>query len=71
MSLYVPPWVYPSWDSLCFLDLVDYFISYVREVLSYYHFKYFLFSLSFLLWDPYNVNVDVFNVVLEVSLRLY
>ena len=21
-------------------------------------------------WDPYNVNVDVFNVVLEVSLRL-
>ena len=30
--------------TLCFLDLVDYFLSHVREVLSYYLFKYFLRS---------------------------
>ena len=26
MSQCVPPWSYPAWDSLCFLDLVDYFL---------------------------------------------
>ena len=30
MSRCIPPWVCPSWDSLCFLDLVDYFFSHVR-----------------------------------------
>ena len=30
--------------SLCFLDLVDYFLSHVREVFSYYLFRYFLGS---------------------------
>ena len=43
VSQCVPPWVYPPWDSLCFLDLVDYFPSQDREVvLSCYLFKYFL-----------------------------
>ena len=47
MSLSVPPWVYPSWDSLCFLDLGECFLSHVREVFNYYLFKYFLrFFLS-------------------------
>ena len=44
-----PLWVYPAWDSLHFLDLVDYFFSHIREVFSYYLFKYFprcLLSLS-------------------------
>ena len=45
VSWYVPPWVHPTWDSVCFLDLVDYFLSLVREVFSYYLFKYFLGSL--------------------------
>ena len=27
VSQCVPPWAYTSWDSLCFLDLVDYFLS--------------------------------------------
>ena len=51
--------------TLCFLDLVDYFLSHVREVLSYYLFKYFLkSSLSPLFFrDHYNAN----DVVLEVS----
>ena len=27
----VSPWVYPVWDSLCFLDLIDYCLSYVGD----------------------------------------
>ena len=44
------PWVYPAWNSLCFLDVVDYFLFHMREVFSYYLFKYFhisSLSLSF------------------------
>ena len=69
VSWCVPPWVYPVWDSLCFLDLVDYFLSHVREVFSYYLFKYFLryFLSLFSFWDPYNANVGAFNIVPEVS----
>ena len=68
VSQCAPSWVYPAWDSLCFLDLVDYFLSHVGEAFSCYLFKYFLGSfLSFFSWDPYNVNVDAFNVVPEVS----
>ena len=49
-----PPWVYPAWDSLCFLDLVDYFLSHIRKAFSYYLFKYFLrsFLSLFSLWNP-------------------
>ena len=69
MSWHVSPWIYPVWDSLCFLDLIDYFLSHVREVLQYNLFKYFLslFLFLFLFWDPYNSNVGAFNVVPEVS----
>ena len=67
-----PPWVYPAWDFLCFLDLVDYFLSHVREVFSYYLFNYFLrsFLSLFSFWDLYNANVGVFNVAPR-SLRLF
>ena len=60
---------YSAWDSLCFLGLVDYFPSHVQEAFSYYLFKYFLrsFLSLFSFWDPYNVNVGAFNIVLEVS----
>ena len=44
VSWCVHPWVYLSLDSLCFLDLVDYFLSHAQEVFSYYLFKYFLRS---------------------------
>ena len=44
VSRCVPSWVYPAWDSLCFLYLVDYFLYHVREVFSCYLFKYFLES---------------------------
>ena len=55
-------------DSLFFLDVGDYFTSHVREFFSYYLFKYFLrsFLSLFCFWDPYNENVGVFDVVLEV-----
>ena len=54
--------------TLCFLDLVDYLFSHVREVFIYYLFKYFpeSFLSIFSFWDPYNTNVGVFKVVLEV-----
>ena len=54
-------------ETLCFLDLVDYFLSRVRGVFSYYLFKYFLesFLSLFSFWDPYKANVGAFNVVSE------
>ena len=69
VDYYVSHWVYPVWDSLRFLDLGVYFLSYVREVFDYNLFKYFLWSsLSlFSFSDPYNENVVAFNVVSEVS----
>jgi len=68
MSYGVSPWVYPVWDSLGFLDLSDYFLPHFREVFNYY-LKYFLmvFLFVFFFWDPYDSNVVVFNIVLEVS----
>ena len=69
VSWHVSLWVFPVWYSLCFLDLIDYFLSIVREVFNYNLFKYFLrhFLFLFFFWDPYNSNVDAFNVVPEVS----
>ena len=68
VSQHIPPWVYPAWDSLCFLDFSDSFLSCVSEVFGHYLFKYFLrpFLSLFSFWDPYSVNVGVFNVVLDV-----
>ena len=57
------------WDSLCFLDLIDCFLSHIREVFYYNLFKYLLspFLFLFFFWAPYNSNVGAFNVVPEVS----
>ena len=69
MSWRVSPWVYPAWDSLRFLDLIDYFLSHVKEVFNYNLFKYFLspFLFLFFLCTPYYSNVGVFNIVPEFS----
>ena len=71
VSQCIPPWVYPFWDSLDFLDLVDYFLSLVRKVFSYCLFKIFLrSSLSlFSFWDPFN-RMLVYLMLLQSSLRL-
>ena len=68
LSVFLLGFILPG--TLCCQNLVDYFLSYVWEVSSYHLFKYFLrFFLSlFSFWDPYSVNVGVFNVVPEVSL---
>ena len=51
--------------TLCFLGLIDYFLSHLKEVFSYQLFKYFLSSFLFFFsfWDPCNANVGAFNVV--------
>ena len=57
------------YGTLHFLELTDYFLSQIREVFNYNLFKYFLrpFLFLFFFWDPFNSNVDAFNVVPEVS----
>ena len=57
------------YGTLHFLDLIDYFLSHVREGYYYNLFKYFLrpFLFLFFLWDHYNSNVGAFNIVPEVS----
>ena len=39
------PWVYPVWNSLCFLDLGGYFCRHFGEVFSYYLLEYLLISV--------------------------
>ena len=71
MSWGVLPWVYPVWDSLCFLDLGDYFLPQFREVFDCYLLKYFLMVFLFVLffWDSYDSNVGCFTLS-QRSLRL-
>jgi len=70
VSWYVPPWVYPAWDSLCLLDLVDYFFSHFREVFSYYLLKYFLRSFLFSPSETPIMWMSVCLVLSQRSLRL-
>ena len=64
----VSPWVYPVWDSLCLLDLIDYFLFHVSKIFNYNLFKNFLIPFLFLFfWDPYNLNVGALYIVPEVS----
>ena len=65
MCLGVSPWVYPVWDSLCLLHLIDYFLFRVGEIFNYNLFKNFL--IIFFSWDAYNLNAGAFDIVLEVS----
>ena len=73
MSQCVSLWVYPVQVSLHFLDLIDYFLSHVREVFGYNLFRNFLRPFLFLifLWAPYNLNVGAFNTVPEVSETIF
>ena len=70
MSWDVSPWVYPVWDSLCFLDLGGYCPPRFRQVFNCYLLKYFLMPfLVVFFWDSYDSNVGAFNIV-PGSLRL-
>ena len=63
LSVSLPGFILPG--TLCFLDLVDYLLSHVREVFGCYFLKYFLRSFLSFFWDPYNVNLGTFNVGLR------
>ena len=69
MSWHVSPWVYPVCDSLCLLDLIDYFPFHIEEIFNYNLVKNFLkpFLFLFFFWDPYNSSVGTFGIVPEVS----
>ena len=72
VSCCVPLWINPVWDSVCFLDLGDTFLSKHREILSYYVFKYFIspyFSL-FSFHVPCNTNNCALDIV-QRSLKLF
>ena len=47
--------LYPEWDSVCLLSLIDYFLFHVGEIYNYNLFKNFLrpFLFLFFFWDPY------------------
>ena len=51
------------WGTLCLLDLIDYYLFHVGEIFNYNLFKNFLIPFPFLFWDPYNLNVGVFDIV--------
>ena len=66
----VSPWVYPVWDSLCLLDLIDYFLFHVGELFNYNLFKNFFIpffsSLVFLDYvSPFNICCKAGLVVLN------
>ena len=66
LGVFLLGFIFPG--TLCFLDLVDYFLSHVWEVFQLLPLEIFSQVLSFFsFWDPYNVNVGAFNVVPEVS----
>ena len=69
VSWCVSPWVYPVWDSVCLMDLIDYFLFHTGEIYHYNLFKKFLipFLFLFFFWDPYYSNVAAFDIVPEVS----
>ena len=71
MSWHVSPWICPVWDSLCFLDLTDYFLSLVREVFNYNHFKYFLRPFLFLFFSGTPIIQSLVHLMLsQMSLTL-
>ena len=57
------------WDSLCLLDLIDYFPCHVGEIFNYNLLKIFLilFLFLFFFWALSNSNVGAFDIVPEVS----
>ena len=66
VSWHISPWVYPAWDFLCLLDLIDYFLFHVGEIFNYNLFKNFLIPFLFLFfWDPDNSSVGAFDIVPE------
>ena len=73
VSWCVSPWVYPVWDSLCLLDLIDYFLFHAGEIFNYNLFKNFLMPFLFLFfWDFFGsiIRMLVCLISSQRSLRL-
>ena len=70
LSVFLLRFILPG--TLHFLDLVDYILSHVSEVFSYYLFKYFLwpFSLSLLLGSPI-MQILMYLMLSQRSLQLF
>ena len=69
VSWYIPPWVYPVWDSAlprlgC---LFPFPYQGTVQLLSFQIFPQVPFLSLFSFWGPYNASVGLFNVVSEVS----
>ena len=66
---YILIWVrvHLFWDPLWFLYPDICFLLDLGEFLSHNFLKYIFDSFSSLLWDPYNVNVSMLNVIPESS----
>ena len=62
-----PLWVPLAWDSLCFMDLCDFFSHQIRKIFHHYFFKQVFYPLLFFLsfWYPYYIDIIMFNVVLH------
>ena len=61
--------IFPVWETLGLLDLSGYFLSLVREVFKYNLLRSFRIPFLFVFYflDPYNSNVVILNVILEIS----
>ena len=71
MSWFASPWVYPVWDFLGLLDLIDYFFFLVGEIFNYNLFKNFLipFLSLFFFLDPI-IQMLVCLILSQRSLEL-
>ena len=72
VSWHVSPWLYPVWDSLCLLDLTDYFLFQVGEIFNYNRFKTFLIPFLFLTSSSGNPIIQMLVCLIwsQRSLRL-
>ena len=61
LSWHVSPWVYPLWDSLCLLDLMDYFLFHVQKIFNHYVFKNFVIPFLFLFFLSQSVQSVMSN----------
>ena len=62
-------WVHPIWDSASWTWVSASFLM-LGNSFRFNIFKYILRPLLFLFsWDPYNVNVGVFNIAPEVKIK--
>ena len=66
-------WVPLAWDSLCFLDLGDFFSPQIREIFHHCFFKQVFYPLLFFFsfWYPYYVDIISFHVVLHFPYYLF